>query len=94
VARGVNDLNDRFSQHVLIDRTWYHQGIGGKLVMAKVDAENDNGAVETIKTRSSLSWILNFYHREAAIVDQFANPPTPKPQHQDQETAAFAFHER
>jgi hypothetical protein len=42
------------------------QGIGGKRVMAKVDAENDNGTVETIKARSRLGGTLNFYHSEAS----------------------------
>ena len=48
------------------NRERYHQGLRGKLVMPNLLAQNDNGAVGTIKTRSRLGGTLNFYHREAA----------------------------
>ena len=60
----LRHLLAEFVQHYNGER--YHQGLGGKLVMPDLLAENDNGAVGTIKTRSRLGGILNFYHREAA----------------------------
>jgi hypothetical protein len=52
--------------HLRHNRERYHQVLGGKIVIAKVDAENDNGGDGAIKTRSRLRGVLNFYHREAA----------------------------
>ena len=60
----LRHLLGEFVQHY--NRERYHQGLGGKLVMPNLLAQNDNGAVGTIKTRSRLGGILNFYHREAA----------------------------
>jgi hypothetical protein len=53
-----------FEQHYNCER--YHQGLGGKLVITKVNVQNDNGGDGKIKTRSRLGGILNFYHRKAA----------------------------
>jgi putative transposase len=60
----LRHLLAEFEQHY--NRERYHQGLGGKLVIANVNARNDNGGDGVIKTRSRLGGILNFYHREAA----------------------------
>ena len=60
----LRHLLSEFEQHYNCER--YHQGLGGKLVIANVKAKNDNGSDGVIKTRSRLGGILNFYHRKAA----------------------------
>jgi putative transposase len=60
----LRHLLSEFEQHYNYER--YHQGLGGKLVITKVNAKNDNGCDGEIKTQSRLGGILNFYHRDAA----------------------------
>jgi hypothetical protein len=49
--------------HYLAER--FHQGIGGQLIR-NVGPTNDNGAEGSVRCRSRLGGLLNFYHREAA----------------------------
>ena len=57
-------LLGEFVQHY--NRERYRPGLGGKLVMPNLLAENDSEAVGTIKIRSRLGGILSFYNGEAA----------------------------
>jgi putative transposase len=60
----LRHLLSEFERHYNCER--YHQGLGGKLLIAKVSVHNDNGGGGVINVRSRLGGILNFYHREAA----------------------------
>jgi hypothetical protein len=53
-----------YMSHYLEER--FHQGLGGKLVVARTSSANDNKAAGAITCRSRLGGLLNFYSREAA----------------------------
>jgi hypothetical protein len=44
----------------------YHQGIGGQLIRPRPSPSNDTSRLVTIRCRSRLGGVLNFYHGEAA----------------------------
>ena len=48
------------------NRERYHQGIGGKVVMPNLLAENDNGGVRKDQNSHETGRNFEFYHREAA----------------------------
>jgi putative transposase len=60
----LRHLLSEFKRHYNCER--YHQGLGGKLLIAKVSVHSDNGGDGVINVRSRFGGILNFYHREAA----------------------------
>jgi putative transposase len=62
--RHLRYLVGTFVDHYLTER--FHQGLGGQLIRPQALARNDNGAAGTIRCRSRLGGLLNFYHREAA----------------------------
>jgi putative transposase len=62
--RHLRVLLREFLEHYTAER--YHQGLGGRLVRPAPSATNDNAASGTLRCRSRLGGLLNFYHREAA----------------------------
>jgi len=61
--RHLRHLIKAFVEHYMTER--FHQGIGGQLI-GNVGPTNDNGAEGSVRCRSRLGGLLNFYHREAA----------------------------
>jgi putative transposase len=61
--RHLCHLIREFVEHYMSER--FHQGIGSQLIR-KVGPTNDNGAEGSVRCRSRLGGLLNFYHREAA----------------------------
>jgi putative transposase len=53
-----------FLEHYTAER--YHQGLGRRLVRPAPSSTDDNAASGTLRCRSRLGGLLNFYHREAA----------------------------
>ncbi len=53
-----------YMSHYLTER--YHQGLGGKLIVATTSSANDNEAAGEITCHSRLGGLLNYYRREAA----------------------------
>jgi len=62
--RHLRVLLREFCAHYNEER--FHQGLGGQLIRPAVSARNDSGPSGTVKRRSRLGAMLNFYHREAA----------------------------
>jgi hypothetical protein len=60
--RHLRLLVKEFVEHYMTER--FHQGIGGQLIR-NVGPTNDNGAEGSVRCRSRLGGLLNFYHREA-----------------------------
>jgi len=61
--RHLRYLIKEFVEHYMTER--FHQGIGGQLIR-NVGPTNDNGAEGSVRCRSRLGGLLNFYHRQAA----------------------------
>ncbi|MEO8901656.1 MAG: integrase core domain-containing protein, partial [Polyangiaceae bacterium] len=57
----LRHLLKAFVAHYQTER--YHQGIDGRLIHALPTPSNDNAALSTIRVRSRLGGLLNFYHR-------------------------------
>jgi putative transposase len=62
--RYLRHLLDEFTTHYLRERC--HQGLGGRLVVPRPSASNDNAESGAIRCRSRFGGLLNYYHREAA----------------------------
>ena len=62
--RHLRHLIRQFIEHYLSER--YHQGIGSQLIRPTMLPSNDNGGAGSIKRRSRLGGLLNYYHRDAA----------------------------
>jgi len=62
--RHLRHLVREFVAHYQGER--FHQGLGGQLIKPAEDPSNDNGAGGTVRRRSRLGGMLNFYHRRAA----------------------------
>jgi putative transposase len=62
--RHLRHLIKQFIEHYLSER--YHQGIGSQLIRPTMLASNDNGGAGSIRCRSRLGGLLNYYHRDAA----------------------------
>ena len=62
--RHLRHLLSEFVAHHHTER--YHQGIGGQLIRPRPSPSNDTSRLATIRCRSRLGGLLNFYYREAA----------------------------
>ena len=62
--RHLRHLVGEFVRHYNTER--YHQGLGGRLIEAQVPPANDNGPRGSVRRRSRLGGLLNFYDRRAA----------------------------
>ena len=54
-----------YMSHYMTQR--YHQGLGGKLIVATTSSANDNKAAGAITCRSRLGGLLNYYYRRDAV---------------------------
>jgi hypothetical protein len=65
-------FGERHLRHLLREylahytRERFHQGLGGRLIVPRTASENDNTVTDTIRCRSRLGGLLNYYHRVAA----------------------------
>jgi putative transposase len=62
--RHLRHLLREFVAHYNAER--YHQGLGGQLIRLNPAPTNDNAMSDSIRCRSRLGGLLNFYHRAAA----------------------------
>jgi hypothetical protein len=62
--RHLRYLIKQFIEHYLTER--FHQGIGSQIIMPETTSSNDNAMPSSIRCRSRLGGLLNFYHRRAA----------------------------
>ena len=62
--RHLHYVIKEYMSHYLEER--FHQGLGGKLVVATTSSANDNKTAGAITCRSRLGGLLNYYRRDAA----------------------------
>jgi putative transposase len=62
--RHLRYLVGTFVDHYLTSR--YHQGLDGRIIRPSASPGNDNAGLGSIRCRSRLGGLLNYYYREAA----------------------------